>query len=149
MRALVIGLAATGEAAACTLRAEGWDVIATVRELSTDLGALGAEVRTLDMGDAAAVSGFRAGRPVDLLIANAGTYGPRDAGNAGAAAEWLETLEQGARRADFLLLSGVIEQIREQDTRLADVLAQLAEDFEYDEILALIQSIEMPEERSE
>ena len=54
-------------------------------------------------------------------------------------AEWLETLKQGARRADFILLSSVIAQIREQDARLAGALAQLAEDFEYDEILALIQ----------
>ncbi len=61
-------------------------------------------------------------------------------------AEWLETLKQGARRADFILLSSVIAQIRAQDARLAGVLAQLAEDFEYDEILALIQAEETTEE---
>ncbi len=57
-------------------------------------------------------------------------------------AEWLETLKQGARRSDFILLSSVIAQIRAQDARLAGVLAQLAEDFEYDEILGLLQQIE-------
>ncbi len=62
-------------------------------------------------------------------------------------AKWLETLKQGAERADFLLLFSMIEQIREQDARLADALAQLAEDFEYDEILALLQAKEAPEER--
>jgi len=62
-------------------------------------------------------------------------------------AEWQETLKQGARRADFLLLSSVIEQIREQDATLAGALAQLAEDFEYDEILALLQSRQIPEKR--
>jgi len=36
----------------------------------------------------------------------------------------------------------VIEQIREQDATLADALAQLAEDFEYDEILAFIRQTE-------
>ncbi len=54
-------------------------------------------------------------------------------------AEWLDILKQGARRADFLLLSNVIEEIRVQDARLADALTQLAEDFEYDQILNLIE----------
>jgi CheY-like chemotaxis protein len=54
-------------------------------------------------------------------------------------AEWLECLEQGAQRADFLLLSKVIAQIRAQDAKLADALAQLAEDFEYDKMLALMR----------
>ncbi len=62
-------------------------------------------------------------------------------------AEWLDTLKQGAHRADFLLLSSVIEQIRGHDAQLAGALAQLAEDFEYDEILALLQAKEAPEER--
>ncbi|MCP4397153.1 MAG: response regulator [bacterium] len=53
-------------------------------------------------------------------------------------AEWLETLEQGAHRADLIMLSSAIEQVREQDATLADALAQLAENFEYDEILALL-----------
>jgi hypothetical protein len=51
----------------------------------------------------------------------------------------LETLKQGATCADLLLLFDVIEQIRKQDAALADALAQLAEDFEYDEILTIIQ----------
>ena len=56
--------------------------------------------------------------------------------------EWLDTLKQGARRADFLLLSSVIAQIRVQDARLAGALAWLAEDFKYDEILAILQQTE-------
>ncbi len=56
-------------------------------------------------------------------------------------AEWLTTLKQGACRADFLLLASMIEQIHEQDPRLAGALAQLAEDFEYDEILTLIRML--------
>ena len=54
-------------------------------------------------------------------------------------AEWLDTLKQGARRADFILLSSVIAQIRGHDARLAGALTRLAEDFEYDEILELLQ----------
>ncbi len=54
-------------------------------------------------------------------------------------ASFLETLEKGARRADFLLLTSMIEQIRKHDVMLADALEQLTENFEYDEILTLIQ----------
>ncbi len=54
-------------------------------------------------------------------------------------AKWMESLKQGAIQADFLLLSSVIEQIRGLDATLAGALTQLAENFEYDEILALIQ----------
>ncbi|MCP4397148.1 MAG: response regulator [bacterium] len=54
-------------------------------------------------------------------------------------AEWLESIEQAAVRADVLLLFSVIEQIREQDATLADALAQLAGDFEYDSILGLLE----------
>jgi len=56
-------------------------------------------------------------------------------------AEWLATLKQGALQADLILLSNVIEQIRGHDAVLADALARLAENFEYDEILALLQNI--------
>jgi CheY-like chemotaxis protein len=54
-------------------------------------------------------------------------------------ASLLENLKLGAHRADFLLLSGLIEQIREHDERLAGGLRRLVEDFEYDGILALIR----------
>jgi len=57
---------------------------------------------------------------------------------AALSAEWLGTLEKSAERADILLLSKVIEQIREHDAVLAGALAQLADNFEYDEILALL-----------
>ncbi len=55
--------------------------------------------------------------------------------------ELLETLKQGARRADFILLTNVIEKIHEHDAALADALARLAEDFEYNKILELIQEL--------
>ncbi len=51
----------------------------------------------------------------------------------------LESLKKGARRADLIMLSGLIEQIREHDERLADAVHRLVEEFEYDEILALIR----------
>jgi len=54
-------------------------------------------------------------------------------------APYLATLKQGARRADFLLLTNVIEQIRKHEPVIADVLEPLVEDFQYDKILTLIQ----------
>ncbi len=62
-------------------------------------------------------------------------------------AEWLATLKQGAEEVDVELLSAVIEQIRGHDPTLADALARLVEDFEYEEILTLIKVSETPEER--
>jgi hypothetical protein len=57
-------------------------------------------------------------------------------------AEWVADLKQGAEEVDVGLLSSVIEQIRGRDAALADALARLVEDFEYDEILAAIRQIE-------
>ncbi len=58
-------------------RLEGWDVVATARrpEEAHELKALGAEVFQLDAADPASIAALvdRAkGRPIDLLIANAG-----------------------------------------------------------------------------
>lgn len=105
-------------------RAAGWDVIATVRESSTELERLGADVRTLDMGDAAAVSGFRAGRPIDLLVANAGTYGPRDAENAAGADEWLATFAVNTV-APYLLAKAVLDDVRQAGGKLVAVSTRM------------------------
>src|SRR3712207_2480744 len=70
----------------------GWDVVATARQSSPELGALGVRVEALDMQDVDAVERFgeRLDR-LDLLIANAGTYGPREVTRAGEARDWAET----------------------------------------------------------
>ncbi|MCP4353589.1 MAG: response regulator [Desulfobacterales bacterium] len=54
-------------------------------------------------------------------------------------AEWLLRLRQGAEETDVEMLLEVTEQIREQDVLLANALMRLAEDFEYNKILACIQ----------
>ena len=54
-------------------------------------------------------------------------------------AAWLSQLKQGVEEVDVQLLLSVIEQIREHDAAIADALAQLVENFEYDELLARIQ----------
>jgi NAD(P)-dependent dehydrogenase (short-subunit alcohol dehydrogenase family) len=105
-------------------RAEGWDVIATVREPSTELDALGAEVRTLDMSDAGAVSAVRAGRPLDLMIANAGTYGPRDAADAAGAGEWLNTFAINTV-APYLLAQSLLPEVRAAKGKLIAISTRM------------------------
>jgi len=105
-------------------REAGWDVIATVREASPELESLGAEVRTLDMADAAAVSAVRAGRPVDLLIANAGTYGPREADNADSAAEWLDTFAVNTV-APYLLAKALLTEVKQANGKLIVVSTRM------------------------
>lgn len=75
--------------------AEGWDVIATARQASPGLEAIGARIEALDMGDFDAVAGFadRIDGPIDLLIANAGQIGPLEAGSAADAAAWSDLLK--------------------------------------------------------
>ena len=105
-------------------RDAGWEVIATVRESSPELESLGAEVRTLDMSDAAAVSAVRAGRPLDLLIANAGTYGPRDADDAKGAAEWLDTFAVNTI-APYLLAKALLPEVRAAGGKLVVVSTRM------------------------
>ena len=72
--------------------ANGWDVVATSRQPSPELDALGVRVEQLDMADLDALAAFgqRLGA-LDLLVANAGTYGPKDATDAQEAIDWLDT----------------------------------------------------------
>jgi NAD(P)-dependent dehydrogenase (short-subunit alcohol dehydrogenase family) len=105
-------------------RGAGWTVIATAREPSAELRELGADIRTLDMADAAALSGLRAGGPLDLLIANAGTYGPRDARDAAGAAEWLETFAVNTV-APYLLAQALLPEVRAAGGKLVAVSTRM------------------------
>ena len=66
----------------------GWDVIATARQSSTELDALGVTVKPLDLSDPDAVAGFSVDRPLDLFIANAGTNHPMNPEGAENARAW-------------------------------------------------------------
>ena len=81
-------------------KADGWSVIATCRDPSKAdaLKALGGRVEALDVDSAAqtkALADKLAGESIDLLILNAGIYGPRTTGyqdlDEGAWAEVLRT----------------------------------------------------------
>ena len=69
---------------------DGWDIIATARQSSAELDALGVRVEALDLADADAVAGFptKIGSPLDLFIANAGTNHPMDPDGPESARDW-------------------------------------------------------------
>jgi hypothetical protein len=67
---------------------------------------------------------------------------------AGLPAGWVSDLQEATIRADLSLILALIDQIREEDPALADVLTDLAHNFQYQEILTSIASTE-PEEDNE
>ena len=70
--------------------ADGWNVIATARQSSSELDRLGVRVEPLDLADPEAVSGFarRIDESLHLFIANAGTSHPMETDTAQDARDW-------------------------------------------------------------
>ena len=103
----------------------GWDIVATARESSADLDAIEVEVETLEMSDLDAVERFgkRFDR-LDLLIANAGTYGPREVRDAKAGREWAETFVVNTI-APFLLAQSVLPAVRSARGKLIAVSTKM------------------------
>lgn len=98
--------------------ADGWDVIATARQSSPELDALGVRVERLDMQelDAVIALGSRIER-LDLLIANAGTWIPEQAQSADEGRAWTEMLTTNTV-APYLLARSVIRQVGEARGKL-------------------------------
>jgi NAD(P)-dependent dehydrogenase (short-subunit alcohol dehydrogenase family) len=94
--------------------AEGWEVIATVRESSSDVEALGVRIEKLDLSDSAAVAEFPAkiDGPLDLLIANAGTNHPMSAVTADNAREWAVMMTVNAI-SPFMLAKALLRPLGE------------------------------------
>ena len=95
----------------------GWDVVATARQSSTELEALGVRV------DAVERFGDRLDR-LDLLIANAGTYGPREVTSADEAREWPETFVTNTI-APFLLAQSVLPLVETRRGKLIAVSTKM------------------------
>ena len=105
--------------------ADGWTVIATVREESPELDELGVEVSRLDMRDFDAVVRFgQAIGTLDLLIANAGTYGPRNPTTAEDAEAWSETLAVNTI-APFLLAQSVLPAVERGGGKLIGISTKM------------------------
>jgi NAD(P)-dependent dehydrogenase (short-subunit alcohol dehydrogenase family) len=109
--------------------ADGWQVIATVRDEASAaaLRDLGARVEQLDMRDFAAVASFGerlAGAPLDLFIANAGMSGPQRIGNPQLAAEWQEVHAVNAV-APTLLAEAVLPNVLAAEGRMVAITSRM------------------------
>ncbi len=93
--------------------ADGWDVVATARESSGELDALGVRVEQLELLDLDAVASFgeRLDR-LDLLIANAGTWIPEQGETAGDARQWSDMMVANCI-APYLLATAVLPLVLE------------------------------------
>jgi CheY-like chemotaxis protein len=67
------------------------------------------------------------------------TYGFASEAMESLPAQWLADIKRATTRADLSLILELVDQIREHDVALADRLADMARDYEYKEILALIE----------
>ena len=105
--------------------ADGWDVVATVRESSPDLDSLGVRAEQLDMGDLAAVAGFGERLDsLDLLIANAGTYGPKSPESGKDGEEWLSTFAVNTV-APYLLARSVLGLVTRSGGKLVAITSKM------------------------
>ena len=105
--------------------ADGWDVVATVRESNPDLDVLGVRVERLDMRDLDAVASFGERLDsLDLLIANAGTYGPRSPRSAAEGEEWLETFAVNTV-APYLLAQSVLPLVARSGGKLVAITSKM------------------------
>ena len=91
--------------------ADGWEVIATAREPSAELQAVDVLIEEVDMQDLDAVLalGERV-RKLDLLIANAGTWIPEQAGTAEEGRAWADMLVTNTI-APYLLAKSLLPQV--------------------------------------
>jgi len=94
--------------------ADGWNVIATARQSSPDLDALGVRVEHVDLADADAVERFAAkvDGALDLLVANAGTNHPMNAATAKDAEDWATMMTVNAI-SPFMLATALLPKLAE------------------------------------
>ena len=99
--------------------ADGWDVIATARESSSDLDRLEVRVEALELTDLDSVTGFgeRIDGPLDLLIANAGTWIPEQAETADDGRKWSDMMITNCI-APYLLAKSVLRHVADARGKL-------------------------------
>lgn len=105
--------------------ADGWTVTATTREPSEELSQLGVRFESLAMDDFPAIERFGERLDdLDLLVANAGTYGARTVTTAADADEWLHTFAVNSI-APFLLAQSVLPLVRSAGGKLIAVSTRM------------------------
>jgi NAD(P)-dependent dehydrogenase (short-subunit alcohol dehydrogenase family) len=99
--------------------ADGWDVIATARQVSAEIAALGVRLEALELTDLDAVTSFgsRLDGPLDLLIANAGTMVPEEAVTADEGRAWAAMLTTNCV-APYLLAKAVLPLVADARGKL-------------------------------
>ena len=106
--------------------ADGSDLTVLARQQSDGLRELGLSIETVDMADLEAVAEF--GRnytgPLDLLIANAGTYGPREVSDADAGRGWEETFVVNTI-APFLLAQTLLPAVEAAKGKLIAISTRM------------------------
>ncbi|HVM22391.1 MAG TPA: SDR family oxidoreductase [Sphingomicrobium sp.] len=103
----------------------GWEVVATVRTGNPELKELNVRVEALDMADLDAVAAFGERLDaLDLLIANAGTYGPKEAASAEEARGWLDTLAVNTV-APYLLARSVLSLVERSRGKLVAITSKM------------------------
>jgi NAD(P)-dependent dehydrogenase (short-subunit alcohol dehydrogenase family) len=106
-------------------KADGWDVVAAVRNESDALDKLDVRVEHLDMHDFHAVAHFGAKfDSLDLMIANAGMYGPKSVISQRDGEVWLETFQVNTI-APFLLAQSVLPAISRARGKLIAITSRM------------------------
>ena len=104
---------------------DGWSVIATAREPTEELERSCVRVEQVDMLDLDEIAEFGAGiEQVDLLIANAGTYGPKSVTSADDGEGWSETFIVNTI-APFLLAQSVLPAIEKSGGKLIGISTRM------------------------
>jgi len=104
---------------------DGWAVVATAREVTPELDSLGVRVETLDMSDLEAVAGFgQRLDSLDLLVANAGTYGPKSVTTREDGETWLETFAVQTV-GPFLLAQSVLPLVARSNGKLIAITSRM------------------------
>lgn len=106
---------------------DGWRVVATVRESSPELSAIsGVRIEQVDMADIAAVAAFhqRVEGPLDLLIANAGTYQPETCETADDARGWARMMVVNAI-GPYVLARSLLGQAAEAGGKLVAISSDM------------------------
>lgn len=115
--------------------AEGWQVIACAREpAAIEVTGAAVERYPLDVADPASIAGLAAtlaGRPLDLLVNNAGIYGPRETRlgsiDYGAFRAVLETNTLGPVRVTEALLPNLRAGARKTVVTVSSIMGSIAQ----------------------
>ena len=104
---------------------DGWDIVATARETSAELDSLGVRVERLDMSDLDSVSSFGERLDsLDVMIANAGTYGPKSPRSGEDGQDWLQTFAVNTV-APYLLAQSVLPLVGRTNGKLVAITSKM------------------------